>query len=77
MEAIVEIRETAERILASDAEPTVRVRLLRDVLRRPDDDAELAQARKGLDRSPWVQLLQSLLHEPLSGREKLHLTRVV
>ena len=51
------IRETAERILAEAPDPVVRYRLLRDVLKRPPDDAELAAAHEALLESRWVKEL--------------------
>ncbi len=52
------ICQTAERILNEDPSPVVRIRLLRDVLRRPDDSQELVQAQQGLVQSRWAQELE-------------------
>ncbi len=52
-----EIQAIAYRLLELNPEPVPRYRLLRDVLRRPPDDAELCEARKGLDTSQQVQAL--------------------
>ena len=45
-EALSEIRQTAEQILKESQEPVTRVRLLRDILHRPDDAPELVEARR-------------------------------
>ncbi|MBN1965819.1 MAG: hypothetical protein JW910_14300 [Anaerolineae bacterium] len=47
------IKAMAERLLAQDPAPAVRMRLLRDVLGQPVDDA----TRNALDASRWVKLL--------------------
>lgn len=52
-----EIQAIAYRLLELNPEPVPRYRLLRDVLRRPPDDAELCEARKGLETSQQVQAL--------------------
>lgn len=44
----------AERVLALDPAPPARVRLLRDVLRRRDNDPELRRAQAELERCRWV-----------------------
>ncbi|NIV29306.1 MAG: hypothetical protein GWN58_07305 [Anaerolineae bacterium] len=49
---------TALRVLEQGAGEVVRYRLLRDVLRRPDDDPELKRARGRLDLSRCVQELE-------------------
>jgi hypothetical protein len=49
--------ETALRVLEEGPGEIVRYRLLRDVLRRPDDDPELRWAKGMLDRSRCVQEL--------------------
>lgn len=54
---ITELEELASRILAQEPEEVVRYRLLRDVLRKPAGDLELAQAKEGLDKSRCVQEL--------------------
>jgi hypothetical protein len=51
------IEATASHMLERSPGPVVRYRLLRDVLRRPPDDPELAEARARLDGSRWVQAL--------------------
>ena len=53
------IKEVAERILESDPDPVVRLRLLRDVLRQPLDSNEAIQAKRDLSNSRWVQELES------------------
>jgi hypothetical protein len=50
---------TAEEILATNPDPVVKYRLLRDVLRRAADSPKVVTARKALDGSHWVQLLAS------------------
>ena len=52
------IHTIAEHILAGDAGPAVRFRLLRDVLARPSDSPELVQAQQDLSTSRWVQELE-------------------
>ncbi|MFC1718536.1 hypothetical protein ACFL6S_33075 [Candidatus Poribacteria bacterium] len=44
-EALSDIQQTAEQVLKESQEPVTRVRLLRDILHRPDDDPELVEAR--------------------------------
>lgn len=51
------IQETAERLLATGPAAPVRVRLLRDVLGVPPEDADLTRARADLAGSYWVRLL--------------------
>jgi hypothetical protein len=50
--------ETALRVLEQDPGEIVCYRLLRDVLRRPDDDPELTRAKGTLDLSRCVQELE-------------------
>ena len=57
------IVQLAERILADEPDPAVEYRLLRNVLRRPANDPELAAARRVLNSSRWVQLLAAEQHE--------------
>jgi hypothetical protein len=52
------VHEIAGRILAGDPDPVVRFRLLRDVLARPPDSPELAQAQRDLSTSRWVRELE-------------------
>lgn len=49
--------ETAQRILDADPDPAVRVRLLRDVLRRRPGDPALETAAEALESSRWVARL--------------------
>ncbi len=56
-EALSEIRQKAELILTESREPAVRLRLLRDIFHRPDDDPELAEARQLLGDTEWIRLL--------------------
>ena len=58
MEGLDEIKEITEQILAGDPDPVVQLRLLRDVLRRPPDSAEVTQAKKNLSSNRWVQELE-------------------
>lgn len=51
------IEAIAHRLLELNPEPVPRYRLLRDVLRRPPDDADLCEARAGLETSQQVQVL--------------------
>ncbi|HYS99862.1 MAG TPA: hypothetical protein VEO20_04285 [Thermoplasmata archaeon] len=41
-------------LLAKDADPSVRVRVLRDLLERPEDDAELVRAQQQIGRKGWA-----------------------
>jgi len=56
-EALLEIRQTAESILEKTAEPAVRLRLLRDILHRPEDNPDIIEARELLQDTEWVNLL--------------------
>ncbi|MFC1718384.1 hypothetical protein ACFL6S_32310 [Candidatus Poribacteria bacterium] len=56
-EALSEIQRTAELILTNSGEPAVRIRLLRDILKRPDDDPEIVEAKEQLEDTEWVRLL--------------------
>jgi len=58
MTELDEIKEIAERILASHPDPVVQLRLLRDVLKRPLDSTEVTQARMKLSTNRWVQELE-------------------
>ena len=53
------IKEVAEEILASDPDPVPRFRVLRDILRRPIDSAEIIQAKMNLSKTRWVKKLES------------------
>jgi len=53
-----EIEVTANRILQTNADASVRVRLLRDVLHRSDDDPVLLKASDELSNHKWIQLLK-------------------
>lgn len=44
--ALSDIQQIAEQILKESQEPVTKVRLLRDILHRPDDDPELIEARR-------------------------------
>jgi hypothetical protein len=52
------IEEAAKKILTGNPDTVVRFRLLRDVLRRPPDSAEVTRAKTNLSKSRWVQELQ-------------------
>ncbi len=56
-EALSEIQHTAELILSKSGEPAVRIRLLRDIFQRPDNDPEIVAAREQLENTEWVRLL--------------------
>ncbi len=51
-------REIAQRILETNPDPAVRVRLMRDVLQRQPNDAELLRAKRDLENNPWVKILR-------------------
>ena len=51
------LREAARRVLDDSPDPPVRVRLLREVLERPSDAAELRAAEEALAESLHVQVL--------------------
>jgi len=53
------IKEVAENILTNTPDPVVKLRLLRDVLRRPLDSTEVIQAKTNLSKSRWVHELES------------------
>ena len=53
------LHDAARRILAQSPDAPIRVRLLREVLQRPADDAELAAAVEALDQSGHVQVLRA------------------
>ncbi|MFX0013460.1 MAG: hypothetical protein ACFFB2_01655 [Promethearchaeota archaeon] len=54
-----EIQNIAERILEDSPDPTIQVRLLRDILGKNRDDAELIEAVSRLDDNKWVQMLRN------------------
>jgi hypothetical protein len=58
MNMLKDIVESAGIILAENPDPVVKYLLLRDVLKRPVDDAELIEARGDLSKNRWVQLLE-------------------
>ena len=41
-------------LLGKDADPSVRLRVLRDLLDRPEDDPEVVRARKEIGRKGWA-----------------------
>src|SRR5256885_15391303 len=41
-------------LLAKDADPSVRLRVLRDLLDRPGDDPEVVRAQKEIGRKGWA-----------------------
>lgn len=49
-----DIAEQGERLLTLDPDPAPRLRILRDILNRPGDDADLAAARSGVLDSRWM-----------------------
>lgn len=55
----MEIINTANQILADEPEAIIRIRLLRDVLGREPDDADLLQAKHDAEKSPWVANLST------------------
>jgi hypothetical protein len=52
------INDVAKTILEADPDPVVRLRLLRDVLKRSLDDGEVKQAKLNLSKSRWVKELE-------------------
>ena len=52
------VRKTAISILSHSPDPIVRFRLLRDVLRLPENDSDLTQARSDVGQSRWVKELR-------------------
>lgn len=71
MDRQCEIHELAGGIVDARPGPVLRVRLLRDVLGRGDDDDGLVSARDSLSSSPWVQLLAAEQH-PDGGWGRFH-----
>ncbi len=51
------IEQSAQRILDTQPDATVRIRLLRDVLRLPAQDEVLLNAQQDVTKSRWVQEL--------------------
>ena len=49
-------------LLAKDADPSVRLRVLRDVLDRPEDDPALGRAKKEIGRKGWAAKILSEQH---------------
>src|SRR5213080_1358055 len=41
-------------LLANDSDPSVRLRVLRDLLDRPEDDPALVRAQKEIGRKGWA-----------------------
>jgi len=52
-----DLRTIGEQILSMEPEPVPRYRLLRDVFKRDESDAEYRKAKADLDASRWVRLL--------------------
>ena len=57
MKAIQFIERSAQRILDTQPDATVRIRLLRDVLRLPTPDKALLDAQQDVIKSRWVREL--------------------
>ncbi len=53
------IQNIAERILEDNPDPVVQVRLLRDILGKNRNNAELIEAESKLDENKWVQILRN------------------
>lgn len=49
-------------LLGKDADPSVRVRVLREVFGRPADDPEVARAQKQIGRKGWAAQILDLQH---------------
>ncbi len=58
------ISRSLQRWLLRDADPSVRLRVLRDLLDRPAGDAELRVAQRSIGRTGWVR---RILGEQLAG----------
>ncbi len=52
------LREIAQRLLETNPDPAVRVRLLRDVIECDPTDPELIRAKRDLENSHWVNILR-------------------
>ena len=59
---LVGLRDQAQRTLDQTSSPVVRLRLLRDVLEAPFDDASVSEATAALDDSKWVRQLAAEQH---------------
>lgn len=57
MIGLEEVYEIAERILLNGPDPVVRLRILRDVLQKPEDSQEVIEARRNVNHSKWVRVL--------------------
>lgn len=67
--SIVDVQTTARAILETEPDPIVARRLLREVLRVPPDDSEMAKVRSEAISSKWVhQLEQAQLPDGSWGR---------
>ncbi|UCG02008.1 MAG: hypothetical protein JSW11_20720 [Candidatus Heimdallarchaeota archaeon] len=53
------IQNIAERILEDNPDPAIQVRLLRDILGKNRNDAELIEAESRLNENKWVQILRN------------------
>ena len=53
------IHNIADRILEDSPDPTIQVRLLRDILGKNRNDAELIEAESRLDDNKWVKILRN------------------
>jgi hypothetical protein len=71
MTAYDTVLSPAERILAQQSDPVVRVRLLRDVLHVPPASPEYVMARRAVESSQWVQSLEQEQH-PDGSWGRLH-----
>src|SRR2546421_59917 len=49
-------------LLAKDADPSVRLRVLRDVLGRPEDDPAILRAQKEIGRQGWAAKILAEQH---------------
>jgi len=57
MSELAVVLDIANRLLGGTLDPVVRLRVLRDVLGRPESDEELRQAGVELENNTWVQQL--------------------
>ncbi len=57
MFGLEEVYKSAEKILLNDPDPVVRLRILRDVLQKPEDSQEVIEARRNVIHSRWVRVL--------------------
>src|SRR5207247_10675147 len=51
-------------LLAKDADPSVRLRVLRDLLDRPGDDPDVVRAQKEIGRKGWAARILREQHPP-------------